>query len=108
AETGTAFLLIEFYSYLLNVYDSLAHLDAVLQQNERDEIEQAWGHLDGSNAAGQPAWVTYFAQIRRIVDRFYPEIPSQRPVLCVEPRSPLSADASAPVQANDRPVASGS
>jgi Fe-S-cluster containining protein len=93
AEPGTSFVLAEFYSYLLNVYDRLAHLDARLGDVERAEIELTWGTVDRS-VATQPRWVDYFVESRRVMDSFYPDVPPRREVvLQVDPiNQPVTVD----------------
>jgi Fe-S-cluster containining protein len=81
------FVLPEYFSYLLNVYDRLAALDAALGPEVLEVVEGSWPTfprpaLDTETVnrfAETVPWLGYFARVRRVIDSFYPEIPSQAP-----------------------------
>jgi Fe-S-cluster containining protein len=80
------FTLGEFLSYLINVYERVAPLDAELGDDALARIALTWGYVPDP---GQSAlrlsdliWPEYHARFRDIVDGFYPAIPPEpRPAL---------------------------
>ncbi len=77
------FVLAEYLSYLLNVYDRLAALDHAIGASQLAEVEAMWPSsprppfdpaiLDDPEAA--PLWVHYLVEVRSVIDGFYAEIP---------------------------------
>jgi Fe-S-cluster containining protein len=85
---GERFSILEYYSYLLNVYDRISILDrelgdAVLSQAEADWPCLPRAPLDPAAlaAGGERPWLVYLARARRIVGAFYPELPPLPPRL---------------------------
>jgi Fe-S-cluster containining protein len=80
---GRSFHYREFYSYLLNVYDRLAALDATMSPAVLERIADTWAIFPGPDAnlpdlrpqTEAHPWVDYLYRVREIVDTFYPEIP---------------------------------
>lgn len=112
ARPAVRFTLQEFYSYVLNVYDRLAALDAALGDAELARVQAGWPMLprpsadlealraeDGAWRVQQGAlpWLDYLTQARQIIDQFYPEIPPQ-PLRILEPLQ-LSDSQAAPAPA---------
>jgi hypothetical protein len=96
---GRPFALEEYFDFLLNVYDRLAHLDEAVGEAELERVRAGWGSLprpslaEGAaapgpdGAAGGPLqlrirpgdypWLDYFKRVREVIDGFYPEVPRQ-------------------------------
>jgi hypothetical protein len=79
AAPGRHFALRDYFSYLLNIYDALARLNADLGEAELAAVEASWppvprfGHDFATQ--GDRRWLAYVEQARALIDRFYPEIP---------------------------------
>jgi hypothetical protein len=80
APEGRKFSLREYVSYVLNVYEELATLEAALGADEVARIEAAWPNLprtsESLDAAAQSEsgalWLGYLRRARQIVDHCYP------------------------------------
>lgn len=80
----------DYFSYLLNVYDRLAALDAEIGAAGVAEAQAGWPRLSGPRgdlallrAPGRCLpWLDYLEAARAIIDGFYPELPPQ-PLLTV-------------------------
>ena len=85
ARPEARFLSREYFSYLLNVYDRLAALDAQMGAAAVAAVQESWPHLSGPrgdlSVLRQPGtdlpWLDYLEAVRPIVDCFYPEVPRQ-------------------------------
>lgn len=89
---GTRFILLEYFSYLMNMYDRLNALDAQLEEGERARAEAGWPTLpkpvmEGDEQriqAGEMPWLDYLTRARQVIDSFYPDIPPQ-PLVVLDP-----------------------
>jgi len=87
---GTGLPLAEFFSYLLNVYDGLAALERTLDEETLARVVASWSTLptaaDLAAAEHEPdrfPWLRYLQRARAVINRFYPEVPIQRPFALV-------------------------
>jgi Fe-S-cluster containining protein len=89
AYPAATFVVFEYLSYLLNVYDRLAALDVSLEPETMDTVEASWPTfprpaLDSESLARRAdhaPWLDYFARARDVIDAFYPEIAPLPPSL---------------------------
>lgn len=111
-----SFTLLEYFSYLLNVYDRLAALDdeigapalATVQTEWRRLPEQATGSACATRSRDDVRWLRYFARARQIIDAFYSEIapqPSQLRVLQPDDTTLMPGDSDPLSLSSDRRVA---
>ncbi|MGH2370928.1 MAG: YkgJ family cysteine cluster protein [Chloroflexota bacterium] len=113
---GAGFVLPEYYSYLINVYDRLAALDGEVGPAGIAEVEASWpnvpraalgledlAHL-AARAEERP-WLRYLGLARRVIDGFYPEIPPLPPQMRATTSAPA---ASAPDHPRQMPEVPGS
>ena len=92
ARPGTRFTLQEYFSFVMNVYDRLAALDAQIGEEGLAAIQASWPALprNGMEAdeievqAGEMPWLEYLVRARDVIDSFYPQVPPQ-PVLAFAP-----------------------
>jgi Fe-S-cluster containining protein len=99
ARPRVRFTLQEFYSYVLNVYDRLAALDAALDDDRLARVRTGWPTLPRPSAdlaalqapdgtwrvpLGERPWLDYLTQARQVIDSFYPELAPQ-PLRILEP-----------------------
>lgn len=83
APAGLQFAFHEYLSYLLNVQERLAGLDAACEPALLDRVTATWGRLPDAPpeateirvAGDELPWVGYLARARAIIDSFYPAIP---------------------------------
>jgi Fe-S-cluster containining protein len=88
---GTQFTADDYVTYILNVYDALAKLDASFGEEAMAQVRSRWRglKLDASEGETLPLpvrrgdypWLDYFAAARQIIDGFYPQIEPQ-PIAC--------------------------
>ncbi|CAA9265341.1 MAG: hypothetical protein AVDCRST_MAG77-2798 [uncultured Chloroflexi bacterium] len=99
AHPERGFALMEFFSFLLNVYQRLDAIRQELGEEGMARVEASWptfprppydSHEALSGAGGQP-WLSYFLRVRRVLDAFYPEVPPQPPSLRPTPPAPPDA-----------------
>jgi Fe-S-cluster containining protein len=79
-----AFTLAEYFSFLINVYERVAALDAELNDDALAQIELTWGLVPDPAQSKvrleDLLWPEYHGRFHAIVDGFYPEVPpSPRP-----------------------------
>ncbi len=101
AGQGAWFPLHDYLSYLMNVYDRLAALDAATGEEALARIYATWGSLPSLEASSVPKveevrvrvdqypWLAYLSAARDIIDGFYPEIPPL-PVLALRSQPALA------------------
>jgi Fe-S-cluster containining protein len=65
----------DYLAYLLNVYDRLARLADGLGEDRVGAIERFWGTDPGSESGAGAGWLNYAAEVREIVNAFYPAVP---------------------------------
>jgi Fe-S-cluster containining protein len=89
AGPGREFGMTEYYSYLINVYEGLAGVDAALGPGELDRVVMSWRSLPRPEGP-EPAWLAYVGRVRALVDGFYPDVPplAERPMFA-QTDSPL-------------------
>jgi hypothetical protein len=89
ASAGARFAQREYVSYVLNVYDELAKLDAALGPAALARVYAAWPNLprtaESLDAAARSeqgaAWLSYLHQARQIIDGYYPGVMPRRATL---------------------------
>jgi Fe-S-cluster containining protein len=102
------FVLMEYLSYLQNVYDKLHALGEALGPEVMEVVEASWPTfprpaLDEETVtkfADSVPWLGYFARARRVIDSFYKEIPSQPPSMRATGEATASELPAAPPEAN--------
>jgi Fe-S-cluster containining protein len=81
AHAGSGFALAEYFSYLINVYERVAALDARNGEETLARVELSWGYVPDPSRSDlrlrDLLWPSYFSRFRDIVDDFYPEIPPE-------------------------------
>jgi Fe-S-cluster containining protein len=85
------FPLVEYLSYVLNVYARLAALDEGLGPEGLERLVAGWptGLLPGAEVAaeylpdGAPDWLAYLRRARRIIEPFYGVAPAAPPPVLV-------------------------
>lgn len=83
AASGTRFSILEFFDYLLNVYEPIERLIESTGTEEIDDIVATWpidpGTTDQVAGAGtsheQESWIRYLRAVRDILGRFYRDVP---------------------------------
>jgi Fe-S-cluster containining protein len=79
APPDRAFGLGEYYSFLINVYERVAALDAELDDDALAQVELTWGFVPDPEHSKirleDLLWPEYHARFRAIVEGFYPDIP---------------------------------
>jgi hypothetical protein len=84
AHPEARFSLVEYLSYLLNVYDRLTSLEDEGGPEGLERLLAGWpaGLRPGVDVAaehlppGAPAWLAYLRQVRRVVRQFYGAAPA--------------------------------
>lgn len=81
ARAGQQFSLTEFYSFLINLYERVAAMDALIDEKTTARLELTWGYVPDPERSklrlSDLIWPDYLATFRGILDGFYPEIPPQ-------------------------------
>jgi Fe-S-cluster containining protein len=82
AGPGREFSMVEYYSYLLNVYEGLARIDEALGPDAVESVVMSWRSMPPAEEP-EPAWLGYVDRARALVDSFYPDVPplAERPML---------------------------
>ncbi|HET9017167.1 MAG TPA: YkgJ family cysteine cluster protein [Thermomicrobiaceae bacterium] len=78
AAPGTTFPVLEYFSYLLNVYDQIDRLGQELGPEQMARVEASWPAEPPGGAPLDRAlpWVDYFLRARDALREFYPEVAS--------------------------------
>ena len=81
--------MTEYYSYLINVYEGLAGIDAALGPDELERVVMSWRTMPRAEAP-EPPWLDYVDRARALVDSFYPDVPplAERPMFA-QTKSPI-------------------
>lgn len=87
--TGAVLTFFEYFGYVLNVYDRLTALDSILGEDTVSAVEASWpGIPRPDDPAELPLrepgpWLSYFKEVRRLLDQVFPRVPPLEPVtLC--------------------------
>lgn len=84
---GASSGLGDYVTYLLNVYASIEQLDASYPADEQSQIASGWRSAPDASGA-PPLWLRYFHDVRRIIDRCFPEI-EPLPLMVVAADAPV-------------------
>jgi hypothetical protein len=77
AGAGRTFDLLEYFSYVLNVYEQCDAIDRSIDDAGLAGIADSWRRPPDAHEPSPP-WLDYVDRVRGLIDSFYPDVPAMR------------------------------